>query len=216
MISIKTLVFNPFSENTFILYDETKECLIIDPGCYTVEEQEHLSKIIERESLTPVGLVNTHCHIDHVLGNAYVKTKYHLQLQIPEGDYQTLTSVTEYAATYGFPNYEPAMADVLLKEGQLINFGNSQLSTLLVPGHTAGHVAFYNKEDKICIGGDVLFDGSIGRTDLPGGDFDVLISSIREQLFTLPEDTVVYPGHGRTTTIGHEKKTNPYAQLSSK
>jgi len=214
MISIKTLVFNPFSENTYLLYDETKECIIIDPGCYTPEEQDHLKNIIDQESLKMVGLLNTHCHIDHVLGNAFVKNTYNLPLQIPVEDEQTLAAVPSYAATYGFPDYEHTDADNFIEPNQTIRFGQSEIKALFVPGHTAGHVAFVNESEKICIGGDVLFDGSIGRTDLPGGNFDVLIKSIREQLFNLPEDTVVYPGHGPTTTIGHEKHSNPFCATS--
>jgi hydroxyacylglutathione hydrolase len=210
MISIKTLVFNPFAENTFLVHDETNECVIVDPGCYTTEEQDHLKIVIEREGLKPVHLVNTHCHIDHVLGNAFVKQTYGLPLAIPEGDKETLAAVPTYAATYGFPNYEHIDADKYIKADETISFGNSELKAVFVPGHTKGHIALVSTESKICIGGDVLFDGSIGRTDLPGGDFDTLIRSIREQLFSLPEDTVVYPGHGPTTSIGHEKKTNPF------
>ena len=179
MISIKTLVFNPFSENTYLLYDETKECIIIDPGCYTPEEQDHLKNIIDQESLKMVGLLNTHCHIDHVLGNAFVKNTYNLPLQIPVEDEQTLAAVPSYAATYGFPDYEHTDADNFIEPNQTIRFGQSEIKALFVPGHTAGHVAFVNESEKICIGGDVLFDGSIGRTDLPGGNFDVLIKSIR-------------------------------------
>ena len=214
MISIKTLVFNPFSENTYLLYDETKECIIIDPGCYTSEEQDHLNKIIEEESLIVVGLLNTHCHIDHVLGNSFVKKTFSVPLQIPEEDESTLAAVPSYAATYGFPAYEHIEADQLIKPNQIISFGQSEVKALFVPGHTAGHVAFVNETERICVGGDVLFDGSIGRTDLPGGDFDVLIRSIKEQLFNLPDDTIVYPGHGPTTTIGHEKQSNPFCATS--
>ena len=210
MISVKTLVFNPFAENTFLVHDETKECIIVDPGCYTAEEQDHLKMVIEREGLDPVHLINTHCHIDHVLGNAFVKQTFGLPLSIPEGDKETLAAVPTYAATYGFPDYMHIDADKYIKANQTISFGNSELKAVFVPGHTKGHIALVNAESKICVGGDVLFDGSIGRTDLPGGDFDTLITSIQEQLFSLPEDTVVYPGHGPTTTIGHEKKTNPF------
>jgi len=214
MILVKTLVFNPFSENTFLLYDETKECIIVDPGCYTSEEQEHLKHVINKESLKPVKLINTHCHIDHVLGNSFVKDTYNLPLEIPINDKETLAAVPAYAATYGFPGYIHADADSFIQTNDLISFGDSELKALFVPGHTKGHIALVSTESKICIGGDILFDGSIGRTDLPGGDFDTLINSIHAQLFSLPDDTVVYPGHGPTTTIGHEKKTNPFCAIS--
>jgi hydroxyacylglutathione hydrolase len=213
MISIKTIVFNPFAENTYLLFDETRECIIIDPGCYTSEEQEHLTKVIERESLIIVGLLNTHCHIDHVLGNAFVKNTFNLPLQIPENEVQTFSAVPGYAANYGFPAYEHATVDQLIKPNELIKFGQSEVGALYVPGHSAGHIAFVNESEKICIGGDVLFNGSIGRTDLPGGNFDILIKSIQEQLFNLPDDTVVYPGHGSTTTIGQEKNDNPFCAI---
>jgi len=214
MISIKTIVFNPFAENTYLLFDETKECIIIDPGCYTSEEQMHLTKVIERESLIVIGLLNTHCHIDHVLGNAFVKNTYNLSLQIPENEVETYNAVPSYAANYGFPAYDHAIVDHLIKPNEVIRFGQSEVEALYVPGHSAGHIAFVNESEKICIGGDVLFNGSIGRTDLPGGNFDILINSIQEQLFNLPDDTVVYPGHGSATTIGQEKKDNPFCAIA--
>jgi hydroxyacylglutathione hydrolase len=214
MISIKTIVFNPFAENTFLLYDESKECIIIDPGCYTSKEQDSLREVIDKSLLKPIALLNTHCHIDHVLGNAFVKKIYGLPLQVPIDDEPVLAAVPSYAAAYGFPDYEHTTADRLITAGQVFNFGNSQITTRLVPGHTKGHVVFVNTDEKICLGGDVLFDGSIGRTDLPGGNFNTLINSIHEQLFTLPDDTIVYPGHGPTTTIGHEKRTNPFCAIS--
>jgi hydroxyacylglutathione hydrolase len=214
MISIKTLVFNPFTENTFLVVGENKGCVIVDPGCYTREEQEQLAAVIEQESLKVVGLLNTHCHIDHVLGNAFVKNTYNVPLQVPEGDEQTLAAVPSYAANYGFPAYEHVAADELISVGQVLNFGSIELKSLFVPGHSAGHMAFVNEQEKICLGGDVLFDGSIGRTDLPGGNFDVLIESIKEKLFKLTDDTIVYPGHGPTTTIGHEKKNNPFCAVA--
>jgi glyoxylase-like metal-dependent hydrolase (beta-lactamase superfamily II) len=214
MISIKTIVFNPFAENTYLLYDETKECVIIDPGCYTTEEQDHLKKVIERESFIMVGLLNTHCHIDHVLGNAFVNNTYNLPLQIPENEEQTYAAVPDYATNYGFPEYVHIDAEQFIKPNQIICFGQSEVKALYVPGHSAGHVAFINESEKICVGGDVLFDGSIGRTDLPGGNFDILIKSIREKLFNLPDDTIVYPGHGPTTTIGQEKKENPFCAIA--
>lgn len=214
MISIKTLVFNPFAENTSILYDETGECVIVDPGCYTSEEKDHLKKVIERDNLKPVALVNTHCHIDHVLGNEFVMDEYHLELEIPEDDEETYNAVPTYAGTYGFPLYRHVKADKLIKPGQKITFGNSSLKALYVPGHSKGHLAFVSEDDKICVGGDVLFDNSIGRTDLPGGDFNTLIDSIQNVLFKLPEEMVVYPGHGPTTTIGKEMKSNPFCALN--
>ncbi len=203
MISIETLVFNPFAENTYLVYDESKECVIIDPGCYTSEEDEQLYELIEKKALKPTFLLNTHCHIDHVLGNSFVKDTYNLPLYIPEGEKETHAAVPSYAANYGFPNYTHTTTDMFIMPNQKFTFGNSFLHVLSVPGHSMGHIALVNVEKRICLGGDVLFDGSIGRTDLPGGDYNTLIKSIKEQLFTLPDETIVYPGHGTTTSIGH-------------
>lgn len=214
MISVKTFVFNQFAENTYILYDDSGECAIIDPGCYGSEEEKELVEFIEHESLRPVLLLNTHCHIDHVLGNKFIKEHYNLALQIPEHDKTTYDAVPTYAGVYGFPGYEHTPEDRLIKENEIINFGHSTLKSVFLPGHTIGHQAFINVEANICLAGDVLFDGSIGRTDLPGGDFDTLINSIQKTLFAYPDEMTVYPGHGPTTTIGREKKTNPFCAVN--
>ncbi|WP_018479639.1 MBL fold metallo-hydrolase [Pontibacter roseus] len=210
-MKITRLTFNPFQENTYLLHDDTKECVVIDPGCYEEAEQQELKQYIEKHDLKVVRLLNTHCHIDHVLGNKFVSDTYGVELEIHEEDLQTLRSVPVYAPNYGFPKYaDVTPSAAYLKEGDSIKFGNTELKILFAPGHAPGHVVFYSEADKVCIGGDVLFQGSIGRTDLPGGDFDTLISSIRTKLFTLPDETVVYPGHGPETTIGYEKKHNPF------
>jgi len=214
MIEIKTFTFNPFMENTYVLYDETKEAVIVDPGCYERQEQEELAFFIENNDLKPVALLNTHCHIDHVLGNAWVKENYNLQLIIGEKEIDTLRAVEVYAPNYGFQNYIAANAEVFLKDGDTIKFGKSELKHLFVPGHAPGHLAFYDDSQAFIIGGDVLFDGSIGRTDLPGGDFDTLIQSIKNKFFKFPDDTIVYSGHGGTTTIGKEKSTNPFCAIN--
>ncbi len=213
MIQIKNFTFNPFQENTLVLFDETKECVIIDPGCYEKHEEEILSKFIEDNDLKVVQLLNTHCHIDHVLGNAFIKRKYGVDLIMHKIDEATLASVEVYAGSYGFAQYQPSTANKFVDEGDTIKFGNSELGILFVPGHAPGHIAFVNKEQNICIGGDVLFDGSIGRTDLPGGDFNTLIDSIHNKIFPLGEDMVVYPGHGPTTTVGKEMKSNPFCAI---
>ncbi|EMR04554.1 MBL fold metallo-hydrolase [Cesiribacter andamanensis] len=211
MIQVQSFTFNPFAENTFVLYDdESLEAAIIDPGCYEPEEQEQLQAFIEQKGLTPTLLLNTHCHIDHVLGNWFVKKTWKLPLQIHRLDEQVLRAVPTYAPMYGFSRYQPTEADAYLEEGQELKLGAHALSILFVPGHAPGHVVFWQQEQKFCIGGDCLFNGSIGRTDLPGGDHDTLIKNIREKLFTLPDDTTVYCGHGPATSIGHEKKHNPF------
>lgn len=213
MLHIKVFTFNPFQENTYLLYDETKESVIIDPGCYEEDEKKELVDFIETNNLTVTKLLNTHCHIDHVLGNAFVKTKFKTGLYIHRFDEPVLRAVSAYAPNYGFNLYQETMPDGYLEEGDEITFGNQNFEVLFVPGHAPGHIAFYNKKEKVVIGGDVLFQNSIGRTDLPGGSFETLINSIHQKLFTLPDDVAVYPGHGPKTTIGFEKLTNPFCAL---
>jgi glyoxylase-like metal-dependent hydrolase (beta-lactamase superfamily II) len=211
MIQIQSFTFNGFQENTYVLFDETKECIIVDPGCYELEEQQKLKQFITDRGLKPVHLVNTHCHIDHVLGNRFVADHWDLDLAIHHLDVPTLNSVKEYCALYGFHNYkESPQASRFLKEGEQIKFGDSTLDILFTPGHAPGHIVLHCSKQNFVIGGDVLFQMSIGRTDLPGGDFDTLISSIREKLFSLDEKTLVYCGHGPSTNIGFEKANNPF------
>jgi hydroxyacylglutathione hydrolase len=214
MLQIKSFTFNPFQENTYLLFDETKECVIIDPGCYEKFEQDELTAFIEQNNLTVKSLLNTHCHVDHVLGNYFIKEKYKTKLHIHREDEPVLKAVKVYAPMYGLHLYHEASADEYLEEGMTISFGNQELSVLFVPGHSPGHVAFYHSVAKIVIGGDVLFRSSVGRTDLPGGNSATLITSIHQKFFTLPDDVVVYPGHGPETTIGFEKKTNPFCALT--
>lgn len=213
MIQIKSFEFNPFMENTYILYDDTGECIVIDPGCYEKREQQILVDFIEEKQLKVKALYNTHCHIDHVLGNSFVKEKYKVALISSRIEEQVLTAVASYASNYGFHQYQPANIDAFIDEGEQIEFGKSTLDILFVPGHSPGHLVFYNSEQNICIGGDVLFQRSIGRTDLPGGDHDTLIKNIHTKMFSLDDQMVVYPGHGGTTTIGEEKKYNPFCAL---
>jgi glyoxylase-like metal-dependent hydrolase (beta-lactamase superfamily II) len=213
MMQLQRFVFNAFMENTYVLFDETHECVIIDPGCYDKEEENELTDFIRSNNLVVKQLLNTHCHIDHVLGNAFVKNKFGVTLAIhPKEEFQ-LKAVKSYAPNYGFPKYHEADAEVFLNEGDKIFFGNQTLEILFVPGHSQGHIAFYHVDQKIVIGGDVLFQNSIGRTDLPGGDFNTLINSIHQKFFTLPDDVTVYCGHGPETTIGFEKRTNPFCAI---
>ncbi len=209
-MTVKQFVFNSFSENTYLIYDETKECIIIDPGCFEQSEKDMLKEFIDQHELKVVALINTHCHIDHVLGNYFVKNEYKIGLTIHEADKSTLKSNDLVAPMYGFNGYEQTEADNFIAEGDQVKFGNSVLDVLFVPGHAPGHIALVNGDEKICIGGDVLFQHSIGRTDLPGGDFDTLINSIKTKLFSLPEDVTVYCGHGPSTNIGFEKQQNPF------
>lgn len=214
MLHIESFTFNPFAENTYVVYDDTKEALIIDPGCCNRDEEAYLAEFITRNNLTVKQLVNTHCHIDHVLGNYFVKSKYKVPLIIHTLEEPLLKAVKAYAPNYGFTHYHEAQPDGFIAEGDVITVGACTFSVLFVPGHSPGHVALYNKDTQVLLSGDVLFESSIGRTDLPGGDYDTLIASIRTKLFTLPDEVTVYCGHGPATTIGYEKRTNPFCALT--
>jgi glyoxylase-like metal-dependent hydrolase (beta-lactamase superfamily II) len=213
MTYVVGLTFNPFQENTYIVYDDTKSCVIFDPGCLQNAEQQALVDKINELGLTPVRLINTHCHLDHVFGNKFVSEKYQLPLEIHEGELQVLKAAPVAAQMYGIP-YPELSPDPgsYIKEGEVIEFGETKLQALFTPGHSPASLSFYCEAASFVIAGDVLFQGSIGRTDLPGGDYDTLIKSIREQMFTLPDNVEVYPGHGPSTTIGFEKKHNPFFQ----
>lgn len=213
MLQVAAMTFNPFQENTYVLYDESGECVVVDPGCYEPDEQDELTAFIRKQSLRVVRLVNTHCHIDHVLGNDFVKRTFKVGLYIHRLDEAQLRAVSAYAPNYGFNQYKPAEIDGYLEENTDLTFGSSRLSILFVPGHAPGHVAFYDAGSATLISGDVLFYNSIGRTDLPGGNYATLEKSIREKLYVLPDNTTVYPGHGPKTTIGYEKRTNPFVHL---
>jgi len=207
---LKCFANNPYQENTYILYDNSGKCAIIDPGMYTASEQNVVVNFIREHSLAPVLLLNTHCHIDHVLGNRFVFDQYGLKPHFNQGEQWILDEVPAYAPAMGF-RYEPSpLPEVYLPETGTVEFGDTVLELIFAPGHSPAHLCFYNRADNVLVGGDVLFKGSIGRTDLPGGDHDLLIRNIEEKLFTLPDDCVVYPGHGPETTIGYEKETNPF------
>ena len=208
-MKIKTFTFNSFQENTYILYDETKECIVIDPGCYTEEEKEVLSKFINNNELTPVKLINTHCHIDHIFGNKYVSEKWNLDLYA--NSLILLKEAKSISNLYGFNNYEDSpKPKFLIENNQIIKFGKQQLKVLYTPGHSPDHVCLYNKENDLLIAGDLIFKESIGRYDLPGGDYDILINSIKEQIICLPDNTKIFSGHGPATLLEYEKKNNPY------
>jgi len=210
MISIKSFTFGPFEENTYILYDDTKQCVIIDPGCYDTNEKRELADFIESAQLKPVKLLNTHAHIDHMLGNNFVAGKYHVDLEMNSHDVELLKAAPTYGQMWGI-NAEPSPEPkTLLEEGDVVQFGDSALEVLFTPGHSEGSISFYNRDADFVIGGDVLFYGSIGRTDLPGGNFEILVQSIKEKLFPLGDVCKVYSGHGPVTTIGFEKANNPF------
>lgn len=211
-MNIKTFVFNPFYENTYIISDSEGRAIIVDPGCYENYEKEVLSGYIDDLKLELQGIYNTHCHIDHVLGNSFLKEKYNLDLYIPPGESQMLTAVEAYANQWGIDHYVPCKEDHHISS-ETLSFGNLSFQVLNAPGHSPGHQIFYSSEHRILIGGDVIFKESIGRTDLPGGDHQQLLSSIRTQIFTLPEETTIYPGHGPVTTVGHEIAHNPFLKI---
>ena len=213
MLTVKMFSFNPVEENTYVLYNEEKQCCIIDPGCYFQEEREKLKEFIEKNALRPVLLLNTHCHLDHVFGNKFVHDTWNLSLHIHKKEKPMLDLAPASGQMWQLPfdNYEGEL--VYIQEGSVLKIGHDELNIFFTPGHSPGHVCFYNEESGFAISGDVLFSGSIGRTDLPGGDFDTLINSIQTQLFTLPDDTKIYSGHGPMTTIGSEKMNNPFVKL---
>jgi len=210
MIKLHRFTFNPFQENTYVLSDDTSECLIIDPGCWDQNELNELSAYIHDNDLKPKLVLNTHCHIDHILGNKAVCDAFGIELHIPEGEMQLLERGEQMAQTFGLSyDASPDPSD-WLEEGNNVRFGNSELEVIACPGHSPAHIVLYDRAGKMMVGGDVLFLESIGRTDLPGGDHDALIRNIKEKLFVLDEDIEVHPGHGPTTTIGHEKRSNPF------
>jgi len=207
---IQIFQFNDFQVNTFVIWDETKECIIIDPGCFSKTECAVLTDFIAKNGLQPVRLLNTHYHIDHILGNKYVKGHYRLQVEAHQTGYPFWTNGAIWAASFGVNEDDLVAPDVYLQDGEVIKFGHSSLKVLYTPGHADGSICFYNEDDKYVIVGDVLFYTSIGRTDLPTGNYDVLKQSIEDKLFTLPDNVTVYPGHGQKTTIGFEKMNNPF------
>lgn len=209
-MKVAQFTFNAFQENTYVLYDDSSECIILDPGCNNESERQQLVKFIEDKELKPVKLVNTHCHIDHVLGNKFISEKYNLELEAHEGEIPVLAANDAVSGMYGIP-YEksPAIGKYIEADIDYL-FGNSVLRTIFTPGHSPASLSFYEANSKTLIAGDALFQMSIGRTDLPGGDYDTLIKNIKEKLLVLPEDTIVYSGHGPSTTIGNEKANNPF------
>ena len=213
MLTVQSFTFNPVQENTYVVYNDKGACCIIDPGCYFASEEKALTDFIEQNGLTPVLLLNTHCHLDHIFGNRFIQKKYGLTLHLHPAEKEVL----DYGPAMGqlwqlpFDNYEGDL--IYLNEGDTITLGEDQLQVLLTPGHSPGSLTFYDREAKFLISGDVLFQGSVGRTDLPGGDFAVLEQSIKIKLYTLPEDVIVYPGHGGSTTIGDEMKGNPVVKM---
>ncbi len=210
MTEIKIFVFNSFQENTFLLYDESKECIIIDAGCNEDHEFKQIDNFIIEKGLKVKSIVNTHCHIDHIMGNAYLSKKYNVESIAHKEDLPLLERSKDMATAFGLSVEDPPIPSIFVNENDEIEFGNTVLLVKHVPGHSPGSIALYNQKDGFVIVGDVLFKGGIGRTDLPGGDYDTLIASINNKLFTLNNDVIVYPGHGESTSIAKEKSDNPF------
>lgn len=210
MLQVEKFTFNPFQENTYLVYDETKEAIIVDPGCFNSLEEQQLIEFVDQNELKVVKLFNTHAHIDHILGNAFVRQKFKVKLYAYSSSFPMLELAEKSAKMYQIPYTPSPEIDEQVKGGEVLKFGNSSMDILFVPGHAPDHLVLYAKEDHFIIGGDVLFRGSIGRTDLPGGDHNELIRNIQEKVFTLPSETIVYSGHGPETNIGYEKETNPF------
>ncbi len=210
MLQIKAFTFNPVQENTYLLFNEHNEVIIIDPGCYFDEEKEELKNFIDKNNLIPKILINTHCHLDHVFGNKFVAEEYKLTLHLHKKEEDLLKLAPSSGLMFNLPfdNYEGEL--IFLEEGDEVTLRNDKLKIIEASGHSPGSICFYCEEQKFIIAGDVLFNNSIGRTDLPGGNHEDLLRNIKEKLFILPDDVKVYPGHGAETTIGNEKKFNPF------
>jgi glyoxylase-like metal-dependent hydrolase (beta-lactamase superfamily II) len=208
-MEVKRFVFNPIQENTYIVYDETKECVIIDPGCQKPSEKDLLKQFIDNNGLKPKAVLNTHCHFDHIFGNNFVCKEYGVELWASEGELANIRRFTASASLFGISAEQPEAPSHFLEDGEVVKFGNSELKVITTPGHSPGSVCFYSEAEKFLIAGDTLFAGSIGRTDLPGGDYDIIKESLKK-LIALPDDTKVYCGHGPDTSTGHERLHNPF------
>jgi glyoxylase-like metal-dependent hydrolase (beta-lactamase superfamily II) len=211
MTKVHTFVFNPFQENTLVVADDSGDCAIFDPGCYSAAEEKMLTGFIEKSNLRPVRLINTHCHLDHIFGNRFVAERYELPLEAHEADLPVLKMMPQIGLMYGLPAQQPSPEpELFLQDGDEVRFGNTILKVIFTPGHSPGGISFFCEQERFLIAGDVLFRGSIGRTDLPGGDYQTLIRSIKDKLLPLGDDVVVYSGHGPETTIGEERANNPF------
>lgn len=210
MLHIESFTFNPFQENTYILYNDEKQCWFIDPGMYNSDETSIIDNYIKQHELVPQAIINTHTHIDHIFGVSYLSEKYKIPFQIHKLDTPVLQGAAGSAMLFGFDFPKAPEVTSYIDESKPLSLGEDTLEVKLTPGHSPGSVSFYSKENKWVISGDVLFAGSIGRTDLPGGDHATLIDSINDNLLTLEDDVKVYSGHGPSTTIGTERQTNPF------
>lgn len=212
-MKIKIFVFSPFQENTIVIWDETtKESCIIDPGCFTDAEEDELKNFINSNKLLVKYLINTHCHIDHIFGNSFVKNEFNPIYIAPKEDVPLLEMAIEQGKQFGIEVKPSPLPDGFIEESESVKIGDVELKFLFTPGHTPGEYCIYIPSENICITGDVLFRESIGRTDLWRGNFETIIYSIKTKLLTLPDETTIYPGHGGTSTIGYEKERNSFLQ----
>ena len=214
MLSIEPLVFNSFQVNTYLVSNEKGDCLVIDPAFYSPEEINYFDRYISSKGFTIIGQLNTHCHVDHVLGVKHMQTKYGCPLQAHPDELGLLNNAPLMGEVFGLQVEAISKIDKHMSDGDLITIGEDSLRAILVPGHSPGSLSYYSPESGFVVTGDALFQGSIGRTDLPGGDYDTLITSIQNRLMTLPPETIVYPGHGDSTTIGEEEKDNPFLGMA--
>lgn len=212
MLQIQGFTFNPFQENTYLIINEQKLCWIVDPGMFDSNETKTLFQYIDDNGLKPQSIINTHTHIDHILGVTEVMNRYSIPFGVNEHDMPVLNAAVASAMMFGLPFSNPPKPTFFIGDNETLKLGDDEIEVRFAPGHSPGSIVFYHAAGNWVIGGDVLFQGSIGRTDLPGGNFDTLIHSIRTQLFTLPEETIVYSGHGPATDIGNEKAYNPFLQ----
>jgi glyoxylase-like metal-dependent hydrolase (beta-lactamase superfamily II) len=210
MLYLKSFCFNPFQQNTYLLYDNERTAFIIDPGNYTSSENTLLKNFIEEKQLKLTRLLLTHAHIDHILGNKFIFENYGLLPEAHEEEVFFIDRLPQTGAMYGVPCEPSPFPEKFVVPGDKISLGAYEFETIFTPGHSPGSISYYNKENKILISGDVLFQNSIGRTDLPKGNHQTLINSIKEKLFCLPDDVKVFSGHGLSTTIGHERENNPF------
>lgn len=212
MLNIEAFVFNAFQENTYVLYNEQKQCWIIDPGMYGEQEINAFIQYLNDNKLAPQAIINTHGHLDHIFGIKALKDKYNIPFGIHESEIPVLNNAMGSAMLFGFQMSQNPVPDFFIKDGKAISLGEDELKVRFTPGHSPGSVSFYYPQGNWVIAGDALFAGSIGRTDLPGGNHEILLNSIRTQLFNLPGNTLVYSGHGPATSIENEVRYNPFFQ----
>lgn len=212
MLNVNFFTFNAFDENTYVIFNEKNECWIVDPGMYSTEETAQMISFLADKHLDPKGIINTHTHLDHIFGVQPLIDKYHIPFGVHEQETTVLKMAAGSAVVFGFDLKAAPKPTFYIKENTPLQLGDDHLEVFFTPGHSPGSISFYYPKGNWVISGDVLFQGSIGRTDLPGGNYETLISSIRSSLFTLPGETTVLSGHGPATTIAHERKHNPFLQ----